>query len=589
MSYNVSDLESTLRTYLLTKVKSNFPLLDVTTNSVFDDTYIKPTVAALLPFVQRVNTIDLMQDLSNADAWPEDDLDSFGLNNYGIPRSAGVAATSTVTIYYSRVSDTNYTVIPISTSFSDSTGLVFKTTQKYSFSPAEMQANYDVSLLLYTATVAVTATAVGTDYNLPANQITVYPSTLSSYIDYVTNLSSITNGEDKETNLVYATRLKTYYVSRNLGTVPGYKADIKNLIPAIEDIKVVCKGDTFMTRDIISVLINAVATDIHIGGKVDIYLKGSQYDQVTASVTINSGKLPLSVAYSKINQGTLTVTNVDHPALTVTHSLLNTSDVAYLIITNTGQTSYSLTATDTIVVSYHTNDTIPVQTTDTFECGLSKISLDTPLMSVVSVTDSVDTSIIYAETTNYIIGRTDLNGNVINSTSTYYKSSQEEATLTFVDGHTVINGTTAICTYIVNSAVKTLATHYETDQDRIATTDLLIMESPECPINIAFEFKSINSQALTTVRKAQIQTAIANYIGGLSIGDSINESDIVNALYANSTVSAYMYYVKLPFASFYTPTDITAAITATHVAASTIAPTAIQHIVLNKISITDVT
>ena len=585
-TYNIADFRNAIRSYIVNQISVAFPTLDVSENSVFDDLYIKPAIEDMMPFIENANMADLLRDLSNADQIDYADLSSIGVNNYGLVRNSGVAATTTVSIYYTRISDTESVIIPIGTVFQSSGGFQFQTTQRYAFTPAEMQASYDPAMLLYVATVDVTAIDVGAAYNLGANQITAYPASLSAFIDHVSNEVAITNGSDTETNADYASRMVEYYVSRYLGTKPGYKSDIRSIVSGLTDILVVGKDDDDMKRDIITVLDSQNnPKQIHIGGKTDIYLKGSQYEQRIVSLVAHTGKLKLSTPYSNINQGTLTAVNQTQPSKTVTKTLAGVSDVAYLSINNSGGSSYSTTALDTIVVSYKTIDTA-TQITDTFTCGYSSVSLDTPLISVISVIDADGTK--YSENTNYTVVRTDADGNVIGWASVYYMSTKESAALNIVDGATIVNGTILTCTYNVNATCEKLGNYYDLEQHRITTNDIMIKEAQPIYVNIAFQVQLKSSQTLDDIKKVQIQNAVQTYINSLMIGEPLRESDIVNAIYKDKAIMVYLYYVKLPFTSFYEPEDISEDIQVIHDANSYIDAHNTKYIVLNKISITAV-
>lgn len=582
---NITDMSTYIRSFLSNLIKTSFPDIDTSENSTFDDLYIKPSIEAIQPLIESTNTVDIMRDLSNASAMEDDDLNSIGENNYGLKRNTGDKASTSLIISYSKIPDSDNTIIPSGSIFTTSSGLEYLTTQKYSFTISEMEANYNTSTLLYEAYVDLTAAATGSEYNVSANQITGYPTTLSSYIDNVKNPTTVTNGSDAETNDEYAARLNTYFVSRYVGTVPGYKADALALVASLSDIKVIGKDDAEMTRDLITVLINSVQTQIHIGGKTDIYVKGSSYIQTSLSMNVYSGHLLLSTEYASINQSTIAVTNTTTPAKTVTWAIVQDSTKAYINITNTAGASYSITDTDIISVAYSTNATTPVSITDTFTCGLSQAEFEIPFNSVISVINSASTAETFTEGSDYNIIHKDIDGNVITSASVLYGSTKERTYIQFIDGSTILNGLNALVTYTVNDSISTLYDHYEADEQRSTTVDLLIKEAGKKYVNIQFAIMMKDMYTLDDEKKVRIQTIVTEFIDSLLIGDIIKESDIVNAVYSDTTIMTYLSYIKLPFISFYVPTNITDSMTATHNAESYISPGTTEYIKLNKFAV----
>lgn len=129
---NIADIDSLIRSFLTNIIKTSFPDIDISDNSIFDDLYVKPTVEAIVPLINSTNEVDIMRDLSNAADYPEDDLDSIGENNYGLSRNAGVKASTTLTISYFKISDVDNTIIPSGTIFTSASGMEFQTTQRYS-------------------------------------------------------------------------------------------------------------------------------------------------------------------------------------------------------------------------------------------------------------------------------------------------------------------------------------------------------------------------------------------------------------------------------------------------------------------------
>jgi len=140
----------------------------------------------------------------------------------------------------------------------------------YIMDATNLDQYYNVSLQRWELTVNLEARNPGANGNVPARSITRIDNANS--LLQVTNSEPTLYGSDRETNQELANRVKLARSSFDSGTEPGY-ASAAYEIPGVLQTRVEKEGDPLMMRDYDE------ETKRHIGGKVDIYIKGSNLVQ----------------------------------------------------------------------------------------------------------------------------------------------------------------------------------------------------------------------------------------------------------------------------------------------------------------------
>ena len=133
---------------------------------------------------------------------------------------------------------------------------------------ADTYYNFDTKQ--YEITVDIIAEQVGSDGNRPAGQITSVQG-VSGF--QVVNRDATVFGSDRESNSDLATRCLLGY-SVDTGTAGGYASTSAEQVGIVKS-KIVKSGDDLMMRDYDEV------RHKHIGGKVDIWIQGTQERQVS--------------------------------------------------------------------------------------------------------------------------------------------------------------------------------------------------------------------------------------------------------------------------------------------------------------------
>ena len=280
--------------------------MDTSENSAFDDIFIKPMISILQPIFPILTNVELKSNLKYSEFLTDDEIEDIGENNYAVYRNTGSTATALQTFGFSRVPETGIT-IPQGVIVSTSDGLLYSTSYSSTYSRSEMQKSYNATTQTYDISTYVTASEIGSSYNVGENTITICQTAFSDYLAYTTNAVPATGGSDSEDIESYVYRCLTYYANQHLGTRAGYERALKQKAEQLTDIKIIGYQDVGMERDTIEVIDRDKDNKIiylssesdpnvkysrtmerHIGGCVDIYVRGSEYAVETLSPSANS-------------------------------------------------------------------------------------------------------------------------------------------------------------------------------------------------------------------------------------------------------------------------------------------------------------
>ena len=586
-SVNVLDFSAFVRSYIIFKIKESIPDLDTSDNSAFDDLFVKPMLQILPPFSDTVSSLEYKMNLDNAANMTTADMDEIGNGNFLMPRLSGTKAIATLTLSYLKIDPNSNLTIATGTTFTTDSGLQYQTTQQYVFTPTELMTKYNVARTTYDVVISVEAVETGIAYNVSENQIKNALDKLGPTLSTISNKIPVTSGVDSETNADYALRIREYYVSRQLGTKPGYSQFIFQNFPEIEDLYIAGFGDIEMERDLVDIIKNGSPTTMHIGGKVDIYVKGCVFSSNTATLVLNTERLPLAQPYSLIDPMSITIDNLtDNVKVPAGYLTMAPPDMAQLALDNTGEISYDPTITSQIKVTYeYTGGLAPVE--ETFTVGWSSVDLVVPFKSIVLVYETNNDTIIYSDS-HYELLRYGPDGTpILDPSDTYYGTTKESVKFHWLYLNGVVNGTSITISYTTNKTLSGLRDIFDLTENRIITTDLLFKEVPAKYINVGFSVKLRSGQTLDDVKIANLNNVLNNYFNLLGLGSRVDESDLVGALYKDGSVNTFIEYILLPLDSFYSPMD--PALDMELIRDGTfIETTNLEYPALNKVAITEI-
>ena len=192
-------------------------------------------------------------------------------SNVGVPRDGGKRARGEVTFFVTTKPGTTITK-PIGTVVSGG-GVLFRTTSAASIVPTGGGRNYNPATGRYFARAYIQADAPGEGGNLAPSQIrTIAANTLNVQ---VTNEGATFGGTSRASNRDLALEAMRVLSSVDSGTLQGYRNNAIN-VPGVSQVSVIQSGNALMMRD-------RNAEGRHVGGKVDLYLRGKSEAKVTDS------------------------------------------------------------------------------------------------------------------------------------------------------------------------------------------------------------------------------------------------------------------------------------------------------------------
>jgi hypothetical protein len=188
-------------------------------------------------------------------------------SNYGETRRGFKAATVLQTFYTNDRPVRDLFIMPTTTvRASSSPGSPrFLTSGLTTMRLSQIDSYYNPSKRRYEVKVQMNAEFGGTTGNVPAGAL----NTIENGVGWKTeNEFAATGGTDPASNLELSEMCLRKLSGVDSGTEGGYEATVRS-VPNVQDFKVVSAGSPYMHRDF------DPASGEHVGGKVDIYVKGS--------------------------------------------------------------------------------------------------------------------------------------------------------------------------------------------------------------------------------------------------------------------------------------------------------------------------
>ena len=551
---NVLDLKEMLRSFITNEFRKNHALVDASPESPVANLIINPLVDIFTPLLAIISEVENSNDLTKANEMSVDKLNQIGFGNYFVERHSGDAAETTVTLSFTNLPLDQNLVIPLGVEFQTSAGLKFQTISNQTFTPLEVKSKYNPYYLTYDIDVPVRAAAFGSQYNVAEGQINTISNKFNKNIQVVKNRTAAIGGSDEESNIDYAARIRDSYLARNIGTNMGYKSYLFNTYPEVEDIYVSGYRDKYMIRDVALIKNPATGRETmeHMGGKVDLYIKGFSYGTRYMSVVLNSNNLKLSQPASTIVMDGLV------PAVTLTNRRDSTKNLAiavsnytlkdgyyYLTLDNTGNKSFDPLYVSEIAASYsYRQGTDELSQTDVFSVGINRFDIDSPAKEVSYIKIVKEETFIPDVQSKATI----LRGGVLGTTG-------ETASMTISGLEEFPTGTEIEVAYTVNETLMNIRNLLNKESFRIVTSDVIARESTPVFINMALNIKMNSGETFNETKKSVISASVYEFFNNLNLGSGIQESDIVGWLYKNPNVTKFLDYIDSPFKSFYITKD----------------------------------
>lgn len=301
---------------MIERLRISQPNLDTKIGSVSRDLFIDIQADELQKLYALISAISEKQSFATASGR---DLDLIA-RNFGISRNSGSLSSGLVIFTTSNlITDIS---IPEGTEVSTRSGISFRTIGSFVMSPAQKNvyagnATRVRSVLnragindQYAIEIPIQATTRGTASNVSSFQINQNNGPLELN---VINSQATSGGANSESDSTFRARIFSLFNGSNTGTSIGYKNAVLGT-PGVTDALVVEPGSSLMLRDGSEVISsedgNLSIVNSGTGGKVDIYVLGSNLVQVTESFVfrdkssdgnISDDKNDLTLGYSGID------------------------------------------------------------------------------------------------------------------------------------------------------------------------------------------------------------------------------------------------------------------------------------------------
>lgn len=281
-------------------LEAKFPDLDLRQGTGLRDLVIRPS-ATLLAIVNRAvayyftqNTIAGVNDSS-----PTEIVDKI-LSNWFLERKAGKKSVISARLYFATQKSIS---VGTQVFFSPDNVKKFYPLTSYSFSSSQL--SYEPFSGEYYVDIDLVADKEGAGYDLTSGSLLYFsnfdPYFLRGEINYLRELATVT-----ETNTQFIKRARTAVSTRNLINRPSIEAKVLEDFDYIKAVTSIGHGDPEMYRDLIKV-VTPQTTDpviIHIGGKVDTYLRVPLENQVTQYMTDGNGVCEIEGPFIEISRST---------------------------------------------------------------------------------------------------------------------------------------------------------------------------------------------------------------------------------------------------------------------------------------------
>lgn len=263
-------------------------------------------------------------------------------SNYGVVREGGKRARAEVTFFV-----TDRPTTPITRNIGtvlNAGGVGFRTTSSAIISTTGGGRVFSPTTGRFFDRAFVQADAPGSDGNVAAGQITVIEN--NTLLVQVVNESPAFGGTDRESNRTLATRAIGVLSSVDSGTFQGYVENSVN-VPGVEQVNVIQAGNALMMRD------RNPDNGRHVGGKVDIWLRGISEAKVTDAFAF-SFETRRAFQFEPVGDLTALKFRAVDPALSVDNPIIEMLDIEVfdLVFENvTRGTVFDLT--DVQIVSFN--------------------------------------------------------------------------------------------------------------------------------------------------------------------------------------------------------------------------------------------
>jgi hypothetical protein len=261
----MAKLELPIQAFIDDFLRREFPNLDWSPGSALRDLLLQPMATLLQPLRHEIDQTKIGQSLLNYPYMSRQALDRLALN-WGYVRRRGGVSVGTLRLFFRSALDYNFNYLEFEAN--DGTRFVLQT--PVSISGRGLLANRTGNGE-YFFDVAVQSVGIGSRYGLPAGSISVIRNGPPE-LNRVEQLVDFDVTAPDETNLDVVEALYKGLGSQNLLSPASIRTPLLQAFPGILDVFVAGPAHPDMVRDLVTVQIGNIDTQIHRGGMVDVWL-----------------------------------------------------------------------------------------------------------------------------------------------------------------------------------------------------------------------------------------------------------------------------------------------------------------------------
>jgi Baseplate J-like protein len=236
--------DTDLRTFILDRLKVEFPDLVLQDGEPIDDYAVKIMTVLLEPFRRQIRQVSNGQSFADPTVLTEQEANDLGAN-YFTPRKPGNYSTGVARLYYSAP---RADLISPNNVCHDGSGGNFIPVQNQQITADNMLFNFENNLYFFD--VIVRADKPGAAYNLDPGSLTSIDN--APQVVQITNKAKFQEGGDEEDTITYVSRVQNSLTEKSLVTYRGIAARLNELFDNIQLVQTIGFGDPEMMRDILT-------------------------------------------------------------------------------------------------------------------------------------------------------------------------------------------------------------------------------------------------------------------------------------------------------------------------------------------------
>jgi hypothetical protein len=528
---------SDIRAHAETAAKAQNPTI-VFKGTAIERLLVESFTILAQPIADQIKVIrdnQTLRSVADPDRAIEDAAVDDLIANIFVTRRVGSKAVGAARLFYlSPISET----VPINTVFRSSSGLTFFARADTTITQAGMSLNKTGDFFFFD--VNVIAQSEGDEFEIGEDELVEIASGFPNVVR-VSNPSPFTEGLPREENEALVARAQQAITERSLVTDPGINAVMRDNFPQVLDFRTVGFGDPEMIRDILTgtdLEFEGIdlgdATELHIGGKVDVYLRTGSREATSFTFIANTlntlrgrdklDTLPIPATRSFVLDGGFATGVVQNPGDTV----VTDANAAFVVSALVGKTFRVLTGRErgrTYTVSANTATTITlpagvdIRTNDSY---VIEGALALPIIRITTV-EEIDpvTSISLG---NVLVLDVDYQINVDNESLNF--SPRSRLTLELIGPNAVLNlGKTFRVDYETVAVVQDVDDFMALPNSRVICADLLAKHALPIFVSGSFDFR-LTAELQATITPQDLSDALIAHLNTLAIAEEFQLNDI---------------------------------------------------------------